>query len=114
MTLRNAHLAAVERRKVTDYLLNAAHPDNGGKASFFQSLGYVADDPEPLTGALRSVARNGTVVERSESIHGEKYVVDGLLPAHTDEKQTKTVRTVWVIDRGSDAPRLVTAYPGRE
>ena len=32
MKLPNAHLAVVEERKVVDYLLNAAHPDNGGKA----------------------------------------------------------------------------------
>jgi hypothetical protein len=34
--LRNAHLAIVERSKIVDYLLNSAHPDNGGKALFFE------------------------------------------------------------------------------
>ena len=48
VTLRNAHIAAVEQREIKEYLLNAAHPDNGGKASFFQSLGYLVDHPEPL------------------------------------------------------------------
>jgi hypothetical protein len=40
--LRNAHLAVIDRGKVLDYLLNEAHPDNGGKARFFASL-WVRD-----------------------------------------------------------------------
>jgi hypothetical protein len=60
--LRNARLAVVERHKLLKYLLNASHPDNGGKA----------------------------------------------------KSRRRMVRTVWIIDRGSDTPRLVTVYPGRE
>ena len=40
VNLPNAHKAIVERDKIADYLLNAAHPDNGGKAAFFESLGF--------------------------------------------------------------------------
>ncbi len=32
MKLPNAAQAVVTRGKIADYLLNAAHPDNGGKA----------------------------------------------------------------------------------
>jgi hypothetical protein len=46
--LRDAHLAVVERGKVLDYLLNDAHPDNGGKAQFFESLGFSRADPRAL------------------------------------------------------------------
>ena len=45
--LRNAHLAIVDRSKVFDYLLNEAHPDNGGKAGFFGLLGYSRRIPNP-------------------------------------------------------------------
>ena len=34
MKLPNAHLAIVQQEKVKEYLLNPAHPDNGGKAAF--------------------------------------------------------------------------------
>jgi hypothetical protein len=112
--LRNAHLAVVDRGKVLDYLLNDAHPDNGGKAPFFESLGFSREDPERLMRALRDVAEHGEVVTSGGSVHGEKYVVDGWLPAHTQEKRLRPVRTVWIIDHGGDAPRLVTAYPGKE
>jgi hypothetical protein len=45
VNLRNAHLAVVERHKIVDYLLNSAHPDNGGKTQFFESLGFSIDSP---------------------------------------------------------------------
>ena len=114
MKLRNAHLAVVDRSKVFDYLLNEAHPDNGGKAGFFGLLGYSREDPEPLMQALRDAAEHGDVVSSAESAHGEKYVVDGWLSGHTQESRQSWIRTVWIIDRGEDAPRLVTAYPGKE
>ena len=114
MKLRNAHLAVVDRSKVLDYLLNEAHPDNGGKARFFALLGFSREDPKRLMDALRDVAQHGEVVSSVESVHGEKYVVDGWFPAHTQESRRWSIRTVWIIDHGEDAPRLVTAYPGKE
>ena len=114
MKLRNAHLAVVEREKVVDYLLNTAHPDNSGKARFFESLGFSIEEPERLMAALRALAENGDVVESAHSVHGEKYVVEGWLSAHTGESRQRLVRTVWIIDLGREAPRLVTAYPGKE
>lgn len=114
VTLPNAHLAIVDRSKVIDYLLCAAHPDNGGKARFFGALGYSADRPERLVAALCDVARDGTVVEAVHSAYGEKYVVDGWLAAQTEETSQRLVRSVWIVERHGDAPRLVTAYPGKE
>jgi hypothetical protein len=96
---------------VVDYLLNAAHPDNGGKAKFFEALGYSGADPSSLVGALKNIAVAGKVVERSESVHGEKYIVDGMLMSHTEQSRSRAVRTVWIVERSTDAPRLVTAYP---
>jgi hypothetical protein len=96
--LRNAHLAVVDRGKVVDYLLNEAHPDNGGKARFFLMLGFSRDDPERLMQALRTVVEHGKVVTRHESMHGEKYVVDGWLSVHTQKSRPWSVRTVWIIE----------------
>jgi hypothetical protein len=64
----------VDRSKVLDYLLNGAHPDNGGKARFFGLLGYSREEPERLMKALRDVGEHGEVVSSTESAHGEKYV----------------------------------------
>jgi hypothetical protein len=41
--------------------------------------------------------------------YGQKYIVDGALVAPTG--QLPLIRTVWVVDTGTDRPRLVTAYP---
>jgi hypothetical protein len=58
--------------------------------------------------------RAAQLVSSAESVHGEKYVVDGWLSVHAQESGQCSIRTVWIIDRGMDAPRLVTAYPGKE
>jgi hypothetical protein len=92
----------------------AATSDNGGKAQFFKSLGFIRENAELLVSALYIVAQTGEVVEMVDSIHGEKYVVDGRVSSQTEKGRELMVRTVWIIDRGVEAPRLVTAYPGRE
>ena|SRR5712692_2109961 len=112
MKLPNATIALVEREKIIEYLLNSAHPDNGGKAQFFLALGFTRDDSMPLANALRALAEKATVAKIVESSHGIKYIVDGTLS--TPSGKTPAVRTVWIVDHGSDVPRLVTAYAGEE
>lgn len=114
MKLRNAHLATVDHRKVTEYLLNAQHPDNAGKAQFFESLGFRVETPERLAAALRVLAQHGDVIKHAESKYGEKLIVDGMLKGEGTPERLRLVRTIWIIERGVDAPRLVTAYPGKE
>lgn len=114
MTLPNAHLAVIEERKVTHYLLNGTHPDNGGKARFFYGLGFSVEDVGSFITAMRQVAEAGEVVERIESAYGEKFIVDGALPAQAGHSSARAVRTVWIIERGESVPRLVTAYPSED
>jgi hypothetical protein len=109
LKLLNAQLALVGREKIADYLLNAAHPDNGGKAQFFDSLGFRRDEWENLARAFRKLALAVEVTESLESDHGTKYILDGTL--ETPGGKSPTVRTVWIVDRGRNCPRLVTAYP---
>lgn len=52
MMLPNAHIALVEREKMTEYLLNAAPPDNGGKVPFFKALGFEPEKWEALAAAF--------------------------------------------------------------
>ena len=100
MTLPNAHLAVIEERKVTQYLLNGAHPDNGGKARFFDGLGFSVEDVRSFITALRQVAESGELVEGIESAYGEKFVGDGALPAQAGNSSERMLRTVWIIERG--------------
>jgi len=112
MRLPNAERAVVEREKITNYLLNPAHPDNGGKAAFFLALGYNRDDWASLASALRRLAVATEVAKSMETAHGIKYVLDGRM--ETPGGKTPVVRTIWIVDHGLDTPRLVTAYPCEE
>jgi len=107
--LPNAGRAHVDRAKVTDYLLSATHPIGAAKARFFVSFGFSSDDWGTLADALRSHARQGDATSVRESPYGTRYDVDG--PLDTPSRRSPRIRTVWQIDTGSMAPRLLTAYP---
>ena len=109
MNLPNAHNAIVERSKVIDYLLAVEHPEGGGKAEFFTRFGFTADEWEILAEALIAHARTHPVSSFSESKYGTKYRIDGPLPC--PDGRAPSIRAVWIIDSGSDVPRLVTAHP---
>ena len=109
MNLPNAHLAEVEQEKICGYLLNPAHPDNGGKAAFLMALGFHSESWRALATALRELAESCAAAKSLASAHGTKYIVDGRIG--TPGGGTSWVRTVWIVDRGAEAPRLVTAYP---
>jgi hypothetical protein len=112
MKLPNAHLALAEQSKIIEYLLNPAHPDNGGKALFFQSLGFRPEEWQVLADAFRKLAQTGEVSKSMESLYGCKYILDGYI--ETPSGRTSMVRTIWIVDRGVNTPRLVTAYPHSE
>jgi hypothetical protein len=112
MKVPNAHLAIVDREKIVDYLLNPAHPDNGGKAKFFLGLGFTPEQWQLFAEAVRTLARSFPVTEYLESAHGIKYIVIGRI--ETASGRSPSIRTVWIVDKGNDKPRLVTAYPGEE
>lgn len=112
MKLPNAHIAQVEREKITEYLLNPAHPDNGGKAPFFIALGFKGEDWERFAAAMRQLALDASVSKYVETTHGKKYIIDGTI--ETPSGQTPAVRTVWIINNGAHVARLVTAYPHDE
>lgn len=109
MKLPNAEHAIIEREKVADYLLNCGHPDNGGKAPFFVAYGFHPDAWDVFAGALRSLAVTGEITKSLDSPHGMKYILDGEI--ETPAGRQATLRTIWILDTGSHAPRLVTAYP---
>lgn len=66
MHLPNADLAVVEREKIIEYLLNPEHPDNGGKAAFFASLGFSHANSHGFANALRKLALTAEVDESME------------------------------------------------
>ena len=112
MMLPNLDQAVMSEEKITGYLLNPQHPDGASKAKFFAAMGFSRTDWPVLAAALRRVAETAEVAQSVESAHGWKYIVDG--PLETPNGRTPVVRTVWIIDHGWTAPRVVTAYPRDE
>jgi hypothetical protein len=112
MKLPNAEQALVEREKIADYLLDAAHPDNGGKADFFGRFGFRREEWKTLADALLKLAREAEVTSSSTSAHGQKFVIIGRIEAPSG--RAATVQTIWIVDSGTEAARLVTAYPAKE
>ncbi|HEY9175688.1 MAG TPA: hypothetical protein VI136_25705 [Verrucomicrobiae bacterium] len=112
MKLPNAERAVVTEEKVVEYLLNPAHPDNGGKAAFYTDLGFRRDDWTALAAALQRLAQAAEVNCQAQSPHGGKYVVVGRI--ESPEGRSALVRSVWIVDKGVDVARLVTAYPHRK
>jgi hypothetical protein len=109
MKLPNAHLAVVDQTKICDYLLNAAHRFGASKARFFRHFGFSLDDWETLAIALKRHGEENDVVKEKESGFGPRYEVEGELVV--PDGRRPRVRTVWQVDIGQDAPRLITAHP---
>jgi len=109
MRLPHAELAEVDPAKVRGYLLSEAHPVGKAKARFFREAGFGESTIELLIDGLLQIARMQEVLGAFETVHGVKYVLDGELD--TSSGRRLRVRTIWIIDRGQERPRLVTAYP---
>ena len=99
----------VDQSKITGYLLNEA--TGRGKATFFLRLGYRFDDWETLAAALKAQARDNPVASVVDSPYGKRYSVDGTVVTPDNRQPRPRVRTVWILETGSEAPRLITAYP---
>jgi len=109
MRLPNADLAFVQREKITEYLLNPRHRYGGSKARFFFEFGFHTDEWEVLAEALRQHGQNHEVRFTRETSWGPRYEIDGELK--TPDGRQPGIRTVWQLDEGEIAPRLITAYP---
>jgi hypothetical protein len=109
MKLPNAELAVVEQAKICDYLLNASHRFGASKARFFGEFGFTLDAWQALAVALRQHAADNEVAKAKETGFGPRYEIEGELAA--PDGRRPRVCTVWQIDIGETAPRLITAYP---
>ena len=99
----------VDQSKITGYLLNEA--TGRGKATFFLRLGFRPDDLETLVAALKAQARDNPVVSVVDSPYGKRYSVDGTVATPDNRQPRPRVRTVWILETGTEVPRLITAHP---
>ncbi len=109
MKLPNAENARVEDAKLLGYLLNPDHPHGTHKARYLGRFGFRSDNPAAARSALLEHGRSHDVVRVAQTGYGPRYAVEGILA--TPDGRNPYVRTVWQMDNGEVAPRLITAYP---
>jgi len=108
MKLPNAGRAVVDLRKLRDYCLNQVHPRGQHKARLFKgALGLTAQDVLELQQLLHSAARSEDAVALAADDYGQRYALDFLVKRSSGQA---TIRSLWIIRRGEDFPRLVTCY----
>lgn len=109
MELPNRKNAYISPSKLKDYLLSETHSVGKAKAKLFRTAGFNETNVALLKEGLLAIAHSGQVIETKSSPHGVKYVIDGLFK--TPDGNSIKMRTVWIIDKGRERPRFVTAYP---
>ncbi|NCO42979.1 MAG: hypothetical protein COZ06_09105 [Armatimonadetes bacterium CG_4_10_14_3_um_filter_66_18] len=109
MTLPNADEAQTDTRKLTSYLLNAAHRRGGTKARLLVQFGHHREDWRRLESDIRASHLNAEVDATRQTSYGVRYEIRA--PRNTPVGRPLRVRTVWQIDKGARAPRLLTLFP---
>jgi hypothetical protein len=109
MHLPNVEHLQVDREKVVGYLLAHSHPDGQAKAEFFRRFGFRLEQWDVLAEALRKHGKTYHITKTVESPHGTRYSVDGEI--ESPDGRNPRVRSVWILERDSTAPRLITAHP---
>ncbi|GAB2568889.1 DUF6883 domain-containing protein [Spirosoma areae] len=109
MTVPYAHNAEIPDRKLTGYLLDHAHPQNNGKAAFYEIVGFTKENSDELRTALLSHVLTYEVAKFIQTDFGIRYVVEGWMQCPNGKQYP--MRSVWFIDNGEKIPKLVTAYP---
>lgn len=109
MGLPGVNGAVVDPAKVRGYLLSDAHPVGRHKAAFFKGLGYTAQNGEQLAADLLEHARAHPAVLVRLSKHGQKFEVRGRIRGPSGG--VAVLVSVWIVLRGHEHPRFVTAYP---
>jgi hypothetical protein len=110
MHLPNAEHAIISPEKITEYLLNPAHPRASGKAAFFRRFGFSRQHADAFGAALLAHARIHPVATSRPARDGSgvNYALIGPLP--TPDGRNPRICTVWFVGGNQKSPRLVTAY----
>jgi len=108
--LPGADRAVIDDRKIREYFLSPTHPLGRFKAHVFARIGYGADDWKILELDLRTqhLGLDAEPLEVNE--YGQEDEIRGRLRGPNG--QSAEFVSVWIILRGEDVPRFVTAYPG--
>lgn len=109
MKVPNAEHAIVDIRKLREYCLNSRHEHGKHKARLFvAALGLTDDDAERLRTVLLDAIKTHDAQLGRRDTYGQRYVVDFMLVYHGKQAM---IRSAWIIEHGSNIPRLTSCYP---
>ena len=107
--LPRAEAAVVPPAKVRDYLLEASHSGNAGKAAFFKRFGFQPDQWAELQADLAKHPTANPVVHPTDTNEDTCYRIRCNL--RSPGGRNPCIVTIWAVGAGA-APRLITAFPG--
>jgi len=108
MKLPNPHKAVVDIAKLRDYSLNLSHSVGGHKARVFKAaIGLSVQQAAWLRERALEIAVTGEATQGATSVFGDTYVIDAWI---TYKEKTALVRFSWIIEFGTDFPRLTSCY----
>lgn len=109
MKIPNAKCAVVDIRKLRDYCLNPQYSVGKHKARLFASaLHMAANDAEELRNLLLQAVKTHDAQFGRHDTYGQRYIVDFMVTWH---KRKAMIRSAWIIEHDSNAPRLTSCYP---
>ncbi|BAW96680.1 hypothetical protein NIES970_16190 [[Synechococcus] sp. NIES-970] len=109
MKVPNAENATIDIRKLRDYCLNLDHKDGKHKARLFRSqLGITDQDADRLRLILFEIVQTHAAQVGRRDRFGQRYTVDFEL---IWQNKRAIVRSGWIIEHGSNIPKLTTCYP---
>jgi hypothetical protein len=108
LVMPHADEAHIDSRKLTDYALNPDHPVGRNKARVFESTtGFTRDNHDSLLEQLHAGVRTYPAELGKADQYGQRYTVD--IPVQGPGGEA-TVRTGWLLEKGSNVPRLLTLF----
>ena len=109
MLIPHAERAVVDIRKLRDYCLNPMHREGKQKARLFAAaLDMTAHDAVDLREILLQVVKTHDAQLGRRDEYGQRYRIDFALEWRG---KRAIIRSAWMIEHGSDTPRLTSCYP---
>jgi hypothetical protein len=112
MKLPAADQVFIDVAKLRSYLLSFTHPVGRFKGAFFAAFGYTPENWRQLDADLRQLVQSQDAKKGDPTVYGQKYEVRGIIKG-PNGKAVEIV-TVWIILKGENVPRFVTAHPGEK
>lgn len=108
----NYEKAIIDPVKLQDYVLSDTHPIGRFKAAIFQQMGYTRKNWGQFAEDIRTQLLPFDAEEGEKTKYGQKYIITGDIKGPSGK--VMKLKSIWIILRGEELPRLITIYPGEE